>query len=810
MQNKLFWFLFVFPFVVSSQISINGVILDQKTNEPLPFATIKTNDYNYALSSSKGEFMIRCSSYPVNLQVSYLGYNTATISINSEKEKRTKIYLSRKQENLAAVTLAKENKASKIIQKAIEKKNVNNPQKSLNSYQYRSYNKFKITEDNQATLETPDTTNVEIEKIFNKAHSFLSEKVSLQQFTTKSGEKETVLATRMSGFKKPVYDVLGIEIQSNSFYEENYTIFNTRYAGPLSKRALKNYYYKILDTIAGTRPSLMILFQPRRSKAVASLEGVLYLDIETLAIQKAIAEVRGELNIVATHDFKYYENEKIWFPTQQQVTIKPGEGKQKVSLFGGKITTGSIDKESKTKNNDFLISQTDLFDIELNPSIDLKQKQAAINITPEAIERLETYWQQYRTKEITEKDKASFKVVDSIVAAQKIERKINVIQNFNIGYYPAGFFDFDLTYPLKYNNYEGLRLGLGGSTNEKISDRFRIEGYLAYGFRDDEFKYGLGGGVLLNKKNGSWININYTDDISEVGSFTYLTDRRAYSLFEPRLVNIDFYYRHKTWSTSLQHQITPKLLSETQIAVSDIDQTGGYIYLNDGNSFSSYKTFESTIALRWTPFSKYLKTPNGINEIYDGYPKITAQYSQGFSGVFESNFNYSKIGIKTEYTIKRLNQSSTSFLIEADIATGDIPLTHLYHAYPNAPTKETVLQRFSVAGRKSFETMFFNEFFSNRLATLQIKHRLRPLEISSWIKPELVFVSKYAIGDVDNKEDHLGVSFNSLNQGYQESGFEINQLFAGFGLSFAYRYGAYHLPEFTDNLSFKFTFYLQL
>ncbi|WP_024772303.1 DUF5686 family protein [Aquimarina macrocephali] len=813
MQNKFFCLLFFVHFVLISQVSINGIVIDESSNQPLPFATIKTSSSSYALTSVKGDFVIRCSTYPVSLTISYLGYQTKTVLITSSNSEKIEIRLTTKEENLETVKLdTPENIATQIIVEAIRRKNKNNPKKLLRSFSYKSYNKLKITEDNQAQLNTPDTTSVDMEHLFNKAHSFLSEKISLHQFRKNAGEKETVLATRMSGFKEPIYNVLGIKIQSNSLYNEDYTIFNNKYIGPLSNRALRNYYYKVLDTVQGKNPAFAILFQPRKSKNYASLEGVLYIDTKTFAIQKAIIELRGELNVMATHSFKYFSEQKSWFPTKQDIAIRPGNGRQKVSLFGGQISVGRLgnDKKSFSGNNDFLVSTTDLFDIKLDSTQNIKQNQAAIRIDPEANNRPESYWNQYRTSAITEKDLNSFHVIDSIVKAQNIERRIDVIQSFNIGYYPVGFFNFDLTYPIKYNNYEGLRLGVGGLTNTKFSNQFRLEGYFVYGFRDSKSKYGIGGGLLVNKKSNSWFNFNYTDDIREVGSFLYLTDRRVYSLFEPRLVNIDFYYKHRTWSASLQQQIFPKLLSETQFSMSNINQTGGYQYLNDGNLFSGYKTAEATIALRWSPFSKFLKTPNRYKEIHDGYPKITAQYTQGFKGVFDSNFSYSKIGLKAEYIISRINQSKTSILFEADIATGDIPLTHLYHAYPNAPTKETVLQRFSVAGRRTFETMYFGEFFNDRLTTLQIKHRIKPVKVTNWFKPELVFITRYAIGDVSNLENHQGVNFSSLQHGYQESGFEINKLFAGFGLSFAYRYGAYHLPRFEDNISGKFTFYLKL
>ncbi len=815
MLRHLFLFIYtvLVPTLAVAQVQITGTIVDNNTNTPLPFATIKTTNQSYALASATGEFVIRCKKHPIQLHVSYVGYHTKTFTIQSEDVVKVEVRLTAKEESLESVQLNTDtNLASDIIIKAIAKKNSNNPNKALPNYSYKAYNKFKITQDRKPTLETPDTTKVAIEQIFNKSHSFLSEKISQFRFKKGRDEKETVLATRMSGFHEPVYNVLGIKVQSNSLYEEDYVIFDNIYAAPLSNRALKNYHYKVLDTTKGSRPAYVILFQPKKSKKVASLEGVLYLDTKTFAIQKAIAEVRGEFNIMVAHDFTRDSTNNIWFPSHQEISIRPGLGKQKISLFGGQISVGRLsnDQKSYAGNNDFLVSKTDFFDFETSTDIRITPQQAAIEIHSDATQRDSTYWNIYRTSAITKKDINSFPIIDSIVKAQNIERKIDVIQGFNIGYYPVSFFDFDLTYPIKFNNFEGLRLGIGGITNEKLSKRLRLEGYIVYGFKDQRFKYGLGGGVLLNKKKGAWLNLNYTDDLREVGSFTYLTDRRVYSLFEPRLVNIDFYYKHRTWSSSLQYRIFPKLLSEFQFATSTINQTGGYAFIHNNTPLSTYKTTEASIALRWSPFSRYLRTPNGFKEIQDGYPKVSAQYTQGIQGIFDSDFSYKKFGIKATYTLQRLNQSKTSFLLEANLANGDIPLTHLYHTYPNAPTKETVLQRFSVAGRRSFETMFFSEFFSDRLATLQVRHQIRPFKISNWLKPELVLISRYAIGDVSERERHIGTNFRDLSQGYQESGFEINKLFAGFGVSFAYRYGAYHLPRFEDNIAFKFTFYLKL
>ena len=146
----------------------------------------------------------------------------------------------------------------------------------------------------------------------------------------------------------------------------------------------------------------------------------------------------------------------------------------------------------------------------------------------------------------------------------------------------------------------------------------------------------------------------------------------------------------------------------------------------------------------------------------------------------------------------------------AGIAGGETPLTHLYHSYPNNIRKETILQRFSVAGLNSFETMYFNEFFSDKFSTLQFKHFLKPFKITEWFKPQLVLISRHAVGTMSSIDRHQGIEFSTLEKLYSESGFEINKLFFGFGLSFAYRYGGYHLPNFEDNIAFKFTFNISL
>jgi len=292
-------------------------------------------------------------------------------------------------------------------------------------------------------------------------------------------------------------------------------------------------------------------------------------------------------------------------------------------------------------------------------------------------------------------------------------KKAEFLKQLGNGFLPFNYFDADLRYLIKFNQYEGVRTGLGGVTNKRFSERYRLNGYTVYGFTDKRLKYSFGGGFRVNKSHNSWINITYTDDLSETGSSTFLTDKRFFTFFEPRLLNIDLFHRHITKSIALEHKFSNHLLSETQLAISHINPTYNYNFVLGDDRFSNFDISTVRISLQWSPFSDYKVENDDIVEIKDGYPKFTLQFTQSFKSVFGSDFKFSKLDFRTIQEFNHKNDSKTNITLVAGIAGGDTPLTHLYHAYPNNINKQTILQRFSVAGLNSFETMYFNEFFSD-------------------------------------------------------------------------------------------------
>lgn len=700
-----------------------------------------------------------------------------------------------------------------IMKEVLRRAPANDPEQALKEFQYSSYENLKITGDPEA-ITGPGYKKTELRKTLKQTKVFFAEKTSTYIYTEDYGLKEQITGADMPGFTEPVYPIYNINFQSVSAYQYPYIIFDREFINPISEKGLRSYFYtRKQDSIIDGRAVTRIDFKESNKWNPSMLEGSFYLDKETLALARAVYINSGDLNVQAVHNFKFQEDLKLWFNTERFLSIKKEKDKKELELFGARLQVGTEKENNKDKKNEDLYVFLKAINYDLTDSLQQEYGLRGLvkEIQEEAIVQPASYWTDYRERaKNTDDEFASYRAIDSIVVATNITKKLETLDKFKVGYYPVGFFDIDLKYLIKYNNYEAFRLGMGGTTNEKLFENVRFGGYIAYGTKDQTFKYNVNAGYRLSKENNTWLNIYRTDDINEFAAETFLTDARVYSLFEPRLVNIPTFYLFREYGASLQQRLFPSVLSEVALSRKRIDQTTNYVFQPGDEAFNRYALTELKVGARWSPYSDFMRTPKGYEETIAGFPVFSAQLTKGFKDALEGDFNYLKVSGKAVYTVLQTDKSTTEFSVEGHYASGDVPLTHLFHAYPNAPNKDGIFQRFSVAGRRSFETMFFNEFFSDKIAIGQVKHEFAPFKIAPYLQPELVLISRYAIGDLTNKQQHLNVDFQTLEHGYLESGFELNKLIFGFGLSAAYRYGAYHLPDFEDNISVKFTFYLEL
>lgn len=827
---KLFCLLSLFfTLTIQAQFQINGIVTDSN-NKPLPFATITTSDNINTITDVDGKFIFKPSANASSFSVSYIGFQTKIIAITDKRYYL--IPLSQKTDDLKEVVISNENPALTIIKKVIENKNKNNPQKKLSTFEYKSYNKLIVTAnpdsidgriDSTAAYKdfnkkriNIDSSDYKFKEIISKQHLFQTEKVSQYQFGNNK-LKETILGTKMAGFKNPIYEIIAFNLQSISIYDNKYELFETKYENPISNSAPANYNYKILDTVnIKGRETYMIYFKNKHKRKSSGLEGVLYIDQENFAITKAVMRIKGVLDISGIHEFEYVPSEKIWFQSNTTFKIVKGKNDDDIKILGGTIQfDGDVEdnfEPRKKSASDFtyLLSESDNFDIHYNTTTPIKNPTLYMEIKEDASKKPEEFWNEYRKESLDLKGQKTYQLIDSLSIKKRIESRLGFGRKIINGYIPIGPVDLDLKKIISYNNYEGFRLGLGGITNDRFSKNFRIEGYSAYGTKDGEVKYSLGTGVLLDKSSNTWVNTYYTDDVREIASTVFAVDKRVFKIYDPRPINISTFYKYVSWKANVQTKIIPKTEAVFELARTYVAPQFDYLFNYGGKLYSDYVMTTAMVSIVWAPFSDFMQTPTGRNETDKRFPRFTFQYTQSLPNVLENDFTFGKIDFKTEYEKKYLNGQKTSLLLQGGYAMGDVPLTHLYNTMPNNLTKETVVQRITFAGRNSFETMYFNEFFSSQYIFFQIKHGFDRIRILKKVRPSLVLVTRMAWGNMKNPDQHVGPTYKTLDRGFFESGIELNKIYKGFGLGGFYRYGPNQLLKFEDNIAVKISYVLDL
>ena len=833
-------------FILSSnfifgQNSISGIVVDKKTNEPLPFATVVINKNLGIITNTDGEFSIDHNTKIKTIDVSYIGYKNKIIESKNNKL-FYKVSLNRSSSMLNEVILVEErvNPALRIIREVINNKEKNNPDKVLKSYKYNSYSKFLVTanpdsikgtvdsvwykKDGELVFKHIDSSNYEMKKTLDRSHLYLSEKVSRLKYNSKKGKQEEVLASRMAGFKEPIYEFMMVNLQSISFYDEYYTVFGTKYLNPIANKAVfKEYNYKILDTLKSNNYNVFMIYYNTKNnkKDEAGLEGLIYVNEHNYAIQKVISELKAVITVTATINYEYQKENDIWFPSETDLLIKKGDNGKNLSFLGGSVQFESSKNDSINKtvrqNDDFnasdyiyMSSITKNFDIETNIETKIKKSSLAIIVDDDVNTKDEIFWNKFRTDTITKRDKETYVVIDSIIEEEGIENKINLLRSLSTGFYPTKYFDIDINKFLNYNNFEGIRIGFGGKTSTNISSILNIDGYAAYGVNDYAFKGKAGINLRLNKISDTWVGIKYGYDLEASSKISFITDENTFVLNDVSSFNNDFFYSENSSMLYIKHNLTPNTRIRAEFSKSYSRPEYNYSYINNNENITKFDLSIAKLGVNWEPNSKYIQTKHGIRRMHAGYPKLTAQYTHSFKNILDSDLNFSKIDLRIEHLISTYKLGITKINLEGGFAFGDTPIHYLYGSSPNSQLSEPWLRRVNLAGINSFETMLYREFFSDKYVELHLRHTFNTINITEKIKPQLSLITRFAIGSLNNIDYHKNIKIKTLEKGYYESGLEINKIWAGLGLGTYYRYGPYSNYKWDDNLFIKVSYRFSL
>ncbi len=796
-----------------------GKVIDKETKKGLPFVAVTIDGENKGVQTDiDGKFELQSNKNELKLKFQYVGYHYLEKIVSGNKEET--IQLERKENIIKEVqVIAGENPANRIIKKVYENKDKNNPER-LSSFRYMSYNKFVFTGKDDTSIykrmfdnriKGLDSTKADYQykkdsvlakinkeryssdSLFDKQHVFITETVTQRDFLFPEKNKEQIKAVKISGLKNPSFVLIASQFQSFSFYKDYMKVLDKNYLSPISKGSTGKYFFSLEDTLLQGEDSVFVIsYKPKAGKNFDGLIGLLYVNKDGYAIQNVIAEPEKANQFKIKVQQQYEKIQGAWFPTQLNTDLE-------VNMV--QINTRKM----------IGVGRTYIKDIEIG--VDQSNKKfdgVVIDYDRKSIKNnSDSLLNKYRIDTLDKKENQTYYILDSIGKAEKFDEKIKLFDIISKGYIPWGYIQFDIKRLLSgYNDYEGLRLGIGVGTSEKFSKYFSVDGYFAWGTKDHKFKYGGNLKVPIYLKQDVELNISYSKDVIESGATIFRGDKRT---------NFDAYRNLLVWNMDWQEGVEAQLSLRSQkyllhrfyFSQYKRSVTNSYQFFDQGKLFSEYETREYGISTRWAYGEKFMRQSLQRISMGTKYPIVwfNVAYAEGINKVWNDSYWKFDIKVKKSFTIR--NAGTMHVQVFAGHIKGSVPYPFAYNGRANYNG------RFSLASQGYFETMRMNEFLSSEYGAMFVVHDFgKLLYQTKYFKPGIAVSTAYGVGDLNNKSQHQGIGFKTMEKGYYESGIILSDLFVlksqlynmGLGIGTYYRYGPYKNLSEKDNLALKLNF----
>lgn len=785
---------------------ISGTVVDTQTNEPLAFVSVLINSTQQAVFTDlDGKFLLENNTNtPVEfLQFSFMGYHSIRIEKPNAKPNMLVKLMPKSFEIQQVTILPGENPAHPIIRKAIRNKNKHRPE-NLNSYSLRVYNKLVFTLEQADSLKknkprlsdtstASDSALVKLVNFLDRQYLFMSESLSEKKYKKPGQTYQKIIASRISGFQQPIFGALDTELQAFSFYENTVTLADKDFVNPLSAGAISRYFFNLEDTlITPNNDSVFVIsFRPRKNKKFDALQGVLQINNDGYALQSVTAKPANRQEIINyTIEQKFQKkNGTHWFPVQLHARILFNSISVNLQKDGAPFPVVGI-------------SRTYITDIQINPEIsnsDIKINgiEQVNTLRPKADEVFE----QYRPKQLTNKELTTFQKLDSVGKTENLDQKINTLKTVAYGYIPYYFLDIDYLSIIDYNEYEKFRVGIAARLNDKFSRYIHPHGFVAYGTRDKRWKYGGGIHVAFPSDN-LWISVGYQTDLQEVGLLGLRlinTDLAGSALLRDYLIS-QMNVVQESYA-NVAANINSNLMLQMGVYLQNVRYMGSQIQTD----MPGQRWLENNIALRWAPGQKVVKTFFGSYVQPSKWPVLSVDYKWYSPTDFKQQL-FSKISLNLDYQLKTSALGQSKLSIIAAKAMGDVPFNMLYNGRGS-------YYDFTVDVEKSFGSMRMGEFWASQFVSFFWKHQFNFMLIKRpKIRPQpaLVFNAGWGMLQKNYTNPVENVVLSDFHKGYYEAGLQLNSLYtqAGlihYGIAVYYRIGNYALSNLDANLAYKLT-----
>jgi hypothetical protein len=350
-----------------------------------------------------------------------------------------------------------------------------------------------------------------------------------------------------------------------------------------------------------------------------------------------------------------------------------------------------------------------------------------------------------------------------------------------------------------FNEVEGIRLRTGGRTYFGPNDLWRLEGFLAYGFKDDKFKYGISGKWLLDKKSRLIISGGNRRDVEQTGaSLTTSTDVLGRSLASSSVVGTGANDKLTSINlTSLAIEAEPWQnvvfrLGGNYRTLESASPTFSLDYNTPTGIASEIKQYEINVSVSYFPGRKM--TGFGVERriANDYFARLFAQVTRGDKNILNSDFDYTKVQLSYTQPWQMGGFGRLFTTIEAGKTFGEVPLG-LLSVIPGNQTYFSIYNTFS--------QLDFYEFVSDTYASFHFEHNfngrlfsripfLRKLNLREIISVRGVIGNisdeNLALSNVPSNPNNLQLVAPS-NEPYYEYSLGIGNIFKVFRIDFNFR-----------------------
>lgn len=790
-----------------AQTSITGQVTDAKSGEPLPYVTISGNNVKLGtVTDFDGHFTISTDQSVDSLVATYIGYDAVKKEVKLGIKQVINFSMSESSAALNEIVIRPGgvNPAEVIMKRARKKKKEYNPEK-IEFYEYEGYNKVQLAVDNV-------TDKFKKRKIFNAMAPlfdtissfgdssakkvlpvFVSETISdyyFRKFPRRT--KEVIKATKLQGVgvgdESYVSQILGSTFQQYNFYENNLYILDKDFISPLSVQANSYYFFALMDSIEiDGKPCYQIRVDPKNPKDLV-FSGMIWIEASSYAVKQLSLEITDEANLNFIEKLKIQQEfEEIeptyWLPNKTRVLIDIAE------LTNN--TLGMIGLYyNSTKNT------------KVNLVHELPFYEDKITVKENSFAMSEAYWDTARHEKITTEDKRIYAMVDSLKNQPLVKTYIDIVEIAVEGHIPKGKIDLGPWYHLLgYNKLEGIRTRVGFRTSPKFHKDFQFRTYGAYGFKDEQFKYGVFADYVLNRKKWAKVGLHVKKDVELIG----LTDEDvgtsaiydAFALLNTDQINRSF--TKKVWGQKeLMKGYTQTInLSHKSFEfekVGDFD-FGYYSVSGDTNSAIRSNFDITSVNLRGRLSHKERFIYRRTNRYSLGNlkaPVLSIDYTHSFDNILGGDFKFDKVGLELWQFNSLGNLGTFEYTAKAYKTFGQAPYPSLFIMRGNQSFFSSDL---------SYNLMDFFEFAADQYVSVDYEHQfnglimnrvplLKKLKWRSFINTKAVYGSmsktNQALMPLNNPQFTNPNSFVN-GKPYIEMGYGVENIFRFIRVDFIHR-----------------------